>query len=82
MTDIDFGKEKLPTVIQNPFGKTKIRRVCVFFYPFGTMGDSCAKASGSIEFYNGETKGEQSFMGDTFDEVVLKMKAMLENMES
>lgn len=69
-----FGEEQL-SVIQNPFNKNKIVRLYVS-YRKKTFEDAWY-ATGSIEFENGKTKGEQNFEADTFDEVVIQMKACI-----
>jgi hypothetical protein len=56
-----------------------VTRIYVSFYK-NIFGGNFS-ASGSVEFQNGNTKGEQNFTGETFDEVVLKIKAMLENLD-
>jgi|WetSurMetagenome_2_1015567.scaffolds.fasta_scaffold644248_1 hypothetical protein len=79
---LKFGKESLPSVIQNPFMKTKVKRIWVSYSEqFNFRGPEKWSANGSIEFENGETKGEQKFTAETFDEVVLKIKAVLDELK-
>ena len=79
MNLLGFGKEKLPSEIKNPFGKEQVERISVTFWktPFPPR---LWEAYGSVDFLNGNTKAEQKFKGETFDEVVVKIKAMLENL--
>lgn len=68
----------MPSVISDPFVKKHIVDVSVHawkshFAPYDWH------FSGKVEFQNGDTKGEQRFNGDTFDDVVLKIKAMIES---
>ena len=72
-------KESLPSVVNDPFKKNKVTRVYVSYSKkwVGEGFDCC----GSVEFKNGDTNGEQRFHGETFDEVVLKIKAMLETLD-
>ncbi len=69
-----IGKEKLPSVLKNPFGKNSIKRIYVSFSQFSDRWS----ANGSVEFENGNTKGEQKFTGQTFDDVVLQIKALID----
>jgi hypothetical protein len=72
-----IGKEKLPSILKDPFSKINVRRIYVSFsYTFNQW-----QANGSVEFLNGDTKGEQKFEGETFDEVVLKIKTFLETLK-
>ena len=72
--NIELGDTKLPSIINDPFAKNRVTAIRLHYYP---QRGNC---NGSVEFENGATKGEQNFNGSSFDEVVLKMKAMLENM--
>lgn len=72
-----FGNENL-SVINNPFNKNKIKRIYVSFSKSSWTSDNGKWfANGSIEFQNGNTSGEQKFDGETFDDVVLQMKAVI-----
>ncbi len=74
---------KLPSIIKDPFALKKVNRIYVSYYPNGVLSSSNGPhCSGSIEFINGNTKGEQQFEGHDFDEVVLKMKAVLEELKA
>lgn len=82
MTDLSqsFGKEKMPSVINAPFKKTSIEAVHVFLTKnIFTKEFQC---TGSVEFKNGNTQGKQTFKAQTFDEVVLQIKAFFETLES
>ena len=71
----------LPAVINNPFSKNRIISIYVH-YSQSIIDSSTWTARGAIEFQNGNTKGEQKFSGDSFDEVVQKMKAVIEQLKS
>ncbi len=78
--DIDnIGKESMPSVIKFPFIKNRITDIYVRYSKnvFGEDWD----AYGSIEFKNGETSGEQKFRGKNFDEVVMKIKAVINELK-
>lgn len=82
MTDLSqsFGKEKMPSVINDPFKKASIEAVSIFL-----MKDVFTKefkCVGNVEFKNGNTEGRQTFKAQTFDEVVLQIKAFFETLES
>jgi len=78
MNLLGFGKEKLPSVIQDPFNKSSVIRIYVSFSR-GIFYPHDFSANGSVEFENGRTKAEQKFDGATFDEVVIKIKSFLDN---
>lgn len=75
----NIGNAKLPSVIKDPFGKTKVTKITVSFEDFWNSGKW--KARGYVYFKNGDTCGDQKFEGETFDEVVLKIKSMLGNLK-
>jgi hypothetical protein len=79
MKFLGFGQERLPSVIKDPFSKNQVERISVTFWRSPFMPRDW-EAYGSVEFKNGETTGEQKFKGQTFDEVVVKIKAMLETL--
>lgn len=72
-----LGNEKLPSVIKNPFGKTHIKSININYTRklFGEDGEW--EAVGRLSFENGDTSGDQKFVAPTFDEVVMKMKACI-----
>ena len=74
-----FGKNKLPSVIKDPFIKNKVKRINVTYQDF--WDDGKWAASGTVSFKNGDTAGEHNFKGETFDEVVMQIKIMLDNLK-
>lgn len=81
MQDINVNSESLSSVINNPFQKTKIKRIYVSYSQNIFSSDDKWSASGSVEFENGNTKGEQGFSGNTFDDVVLQIKSLIESLK-
>jgi hypothetical protein len=73
-------RSSLPSDLKNPFAKNRIKAIHVH-YSCGYFNKSNWTASGKVEFENGLTKGEQKFDGDTFDEVVQKIKAFIEQLD-
>ena len=72
-----IGKEKLPSIVKDPFNKNAVKRIYVSFSEFcGSWS-----ANGSVEFQNGNTKGEQKFTGQTFDDVVLQIKSLINELQ-
>ena len=75
-----FSNSTLPTDLKDPFSKTKITRISVSsaesIFNKGTFYHT-----GTIKFQNGNTKGEQSFSEDSFDNVVIKIKSFLEGLK-
>lgn len=81
MNLLGFGKEKvLPSVIKDPFNKRSVKRIYVSMSDLWGRGDAWS-ANGQVEFTNGNTSGTQQFSGKTFDEVVLQIKAFLEELK-
>lgn len=74
-----IGNAHMPSVIKDPFNKDGVTSIRVV-YSKGIFGKAW-EARGTVEFENGNTTGEQTFRGADFDEVVLKIKAMLENLK-
>ena len=72
-----MGQQSI-SIINDPFKQNKVKRIYVSFHDIWNDGNFVAH--GSIEFQNGNTRGEQKFDGATFDEVVLKIKACLETL--
>jgi hypothetical protein len=72
----DIGKEKLPSVIKDPFKKENINRIIIDFS--ANAFNEGWTANGWIYFKNGDTKGEQKVSGTDFNEVVLKIKAIID----
>ena len=72
-----IGTEKMPSIVKDPFKKTSIVRIWVTYRVF--MGDW--SAHGTVEFVNGNTKGEQTFDAPDFDGVVIQVKAFLDSLD-
>ncbi len=80
MNLFDFGKEKLPSIIKDPFQKTKITRIYVSFDAPMWVNDKEWSANGNVEFKNDDTNGSQKFKAtgdDAFDQVTLQIRAFL-----
>lgn len=75
----EIGSQKMPSVINDPFKKSRVTSVFVSGNQM-LFDKSKFRFSGVVKFENGNTKGEQEFEGESFDDVVLKIKAMLETM--
>jgi len=72
-----MGNEKLD-VIKNPFAKKRISELWIRFAP--EMFSHEWKATGTLKFQNGNTKGEQRFEGDSVDEIIIQMKKVIESL--
>jgi len=75
----NFGNQSLPSCLKDPFGKISIKSIGTYSY----ISDYSEKwvFTGTVKFENGDTKGEQAFSGNSFDEVVLKMKSFFEELK-
>lgn len=62
----------MSVIINNPFAKQHICKIIVTYDGY--------IAYGYVYFKNGNTSADQTFEGKTFDEVVLKIKTMIENL--
>lgn len=69
---------KNPTILNDPFKVDKVVSVRVSSYksPFGRE----IIHRGTVEFENGNTKGEQIFTGSSFDDVVLQIKSFIDTL--
>jgi len=76
-----IGKEKMPSVLNNPFLRDRIKSIRVNFIQ-NVFDENDWSAYGSVEFKNGNTSGEQKFKGATFDEVVLQIKSFFNELET
>jgi hypothetical protein len=74
----NFGNQSLPSIIKDPFNKNKIYNIEVSFSDWSMNGGW--KAEGTVRFANGNTKGQQNFKGQSFDDVVAQIKTMIENL--
>ena len=72
-----LGHSKLPTDVKNPFGAKNIESISVCFHK-GYFHPYEWSAYGTVKFKNGNTEGEQKFSGESFDDVVVKIKRMLD----
>jgi hypothetical protein len=75
-----IGQEKLNklSTVTDPFSKDCIKDITVY-YKEKMFDKGVWYARGSVEFRKGSTTGRQEFDGETFDEVVLKIKNFIEN---
>lgn len=75
-----IGNEKMLSILKDPFKKSCIKKIYVT-YREKTFSDGWV-AEGSVKFSNGKTTGEQDFEGDSFDEVVMKIKNFINEVSS
>ncbi len=79
MTDISsIGGQKLPSILKDPFSKVCVKRISVSVYLNGNNW----MAHGNVDFVNGQTEGSQKFAGTEFDEVVLKIREFIKELEN
>jgi hypothetical protein len=79
MSNITIGGASLPAIMKDPFRKTKVTKITTWA-SVNVFNDEWT-FTGDIYFKNGNTEGKQAFNGDSFDDVVLKMKACLDSLE-
>ena len=72
----NFGGSKMVSVLNDPFKKKNVTKIHVFYQDYWSTGKW--EATGYVTLKNGNTTGEQTFRGDTFDEVVMKIKTFIE----
>ena len=82
MNLIEFGKEKLPSILNDPFKKNCVTKILVWCQEsIWTSEKDKWEANGCVYFRNNQTTGEQNFKGQSFDEVVIKIKEFLKTLE-
>jgi hypothetical protein len=74
-----IGKQKMPTILKDPFSKNTITAVSVSYRFLGISKEWYA--SGYVEFKNGNTGGKQEFRGNTFDDVVFQIKGFINELK-
>ena len=75
-----LAEEKLPSVINDPFKKNSVTKIEVE-YGQKLFDESKWVAIGWVHFKNGNTTGRHKVDGENFDDVVLKIKAILGTLE-
>ena len=82
MSDIEkfdkIGNEKLLSIINDPFSKIHVTSVYVHFSK--SLFSEKWNCVGSVDFKNGNTKGEQRFEGAHFDEVAEKIREFIKTL--
>ncbi len=79
MTNISsIGEQKLPSILKDPFSRVCIKRLNVGMYLNGNNWI----AHGNVDFVNGQTEGSQKFNGTEFDEIVLKIREFIKELEN
>lgn len=73
-----LGRQKL-SIVNDPFKVSKVTSVYVR-YSESVFGGNWG-ANGDVEFKNGNTEGRQKFEGETFDEVVVQIKAFIQTLD-
>lgn len=66
------------SVVKDPFNKNSVRRI--WFCASDWRGDGEWIFSGSVEFQNGLTKGEQDFKGKSIEDVITQLQSFLEEL--
>lgn len=75
-----FGDtSSVPSSLNNPFATDKVERIYICMGK--RMFDVTFYFSGSVEFANGCTKGEQKFVGSDIMDVVKQIYAFLEQLK-
>ncbi len=71
--------DKLPSIIQDPFGKNKIISIQINAYK--SFFDGTFNFYSLIEFKNGNTEGKQKIVGTSMDDVYLKTANFVKSLE-
>ena len=77
MSLLGNGKNYLSPV-NDPFNKDSLESVWISIRR--RTFEEGYNISGKVEFKNGDTKAEQQFKGETFDDCVLKIKVFIESL--
>ena len=68
-----IGKEKLPSIINDPFKKTRITGINIFYEP-QLFNKEVWEARANVSFQNGNTSGQQNFKTPDFDSCVIQIR--------
>jgi len=74
-----IGEVALGPTLINPFSKKFIVSLYVSTNLVTLRGKQSWKATGTVDFQEGNTTGRQRFEGDSFDDVVFKIKNFIDN---
>ena len=75
-----FGSNThMPTTLNNPFAIDKVENIWIHMRR--SLWNEEFKFTGSVEFTNGRTKGEQKFEGSDIMDVVKQIYAFLEQLK-
>ena len=70
----------MPSIVKDPFKKNCVTGITVRFEA-NIFNSEKWDADGYVYFKNGNSNGQQNFKGDTFDSVVIQIKAFLETLD-
>lgn len=79
MKFFNMSTDKVPTIIQNPFAKSKI--ICISMYAMKSNFSDKFNYTGSVEFKNGGTEGKQKIEGTSMDDLYIKVAAFVKTLE-
>lgn len=75
-----FGNtSSVPSSLNNPFATDKVSNIWIHMRK--DLFRETFRFTGSVEFYNGRTKGEQTFEGTDIMDVVKQIYAFLEQLK-
>ncbi len=75
-----IGKEKLPSIINDPFKKNRITSIIVNYSP-NIFNREKWDATGYVDFQNGSTSGQQKFKTPDFDSCVIQIREFINSLE-
>lgn len=75
-----FGKDPLPSVIENPFDVKNIEGIHIYYGKYTISGRPYF--TGKVQFKKGNTRGEQSFDGDNLSDVFIKVMNFCKELEN
>lgn len=78
-TPFDFGSTALPSDLKDPFRVDAIERIW-FGISKSWLDKSVMNFTATVEFRNGNTKGEQKFNAPDFETLVRKVKDFTESL--
>ena len=71
------GFSGTPSILKNPFEKSKIDRIFVHCYPDVWSKVGAWKFEATLSFTNGDTKGEQKIHGTSYPDLMNKVDSFI-----
>lgn len=78
MGELNYSKESVPSLIQDPFSKNHI--IAIHMHMMEKIVGGGFSFIGTVEFRNNNTKGSQEFREKSFDDLYLAMSKFVKSL--